>query len=225
MLSLGDLLNPLALSGHCEDPEHRQLLMGSVLQLMTGRAGPWPHDDPVWASLLPLIPQGTHRRTLNPDDPSFTFSVPLTLAADQLGQLITLPWLLGGELGEILGEIVWHQPLTVQVRRDCYDRAKQPIPVFLRAYDGLRLLGVTAAEAQRLVEHSPGDLLLEVVTFTYRRRAQLDHPPGYLRAVLAHRLARHLQKAQRLAASKCGHEGPIPLSHSLHVPAPPALSP
>lgn len=224
MVSLGDLLNPLALSGRCEDPAHRQVLMGSVLQLMTGRAGPWPHDDPIWDSLLPLIPQATHRTTINPDDPSFTFDVPFTLAPDQLGQLITLPWLLGGELGEIMGEIVWHQPLTVQVRRDCYDRAKQPIPVFLRAYDGLRLLGVPAAEAQRLVEYSPGDLLLEVVTFTYRRRAQLDHPPGYLRAVLTQRLARHHQKSQPLTAGKCGHESPLPLPHSPHVPAPPALS-
>jgi hypothetical protein len=225
MLSLGDLLNPLALSGRCEDPAHRQVLMRSVLQLMTGRPGPWPHDDPAWASLLPLIPQAMHRRTLNPDDPSFTFSVPFTLAPDQLGQLITLPWLLGGDLGEILGEIVWHQPLTVQVRRDCYDRAGQAIPVFLRAYDGLRLLGVTAAEAQRLVEHSPEDLLLEVVTFTYRRRAQLAHPPSYLQAILTQRLARHLQKSQSLAVGKCGHEDPIPLPHSPHVPARPALSP
>lgn len=218
MLSLGDLLNPLALSGRCEDPAHRQLLMGSVLQLMTGRAGPWPHDDPVWASLLPLIPQATHRSTDLKDTLHLTLSVPFALPADQLGHLIRVPLLIGEECVLVIGEIMWHHhPLTVQVRQDCYDRAKEPVPTFLWAYDGLRRLGVTAAEAQTLIEHAPTDLLLEVIRLTARRQISCTNPIGSVQALLTHHLTRRARIQVQADASKCGHKDPAALPHSTYV--------
>ncbi|WP_019011631.1 hypothetical protein [Deinococcus aquatilis] len=217
MLSLGDLLNPLALSGKCEDPAHRQVLMRSVLQLMIGRAGPWPHDDPVWASLLPLIPQATNRSTGLNDTQHLTLSVPFVLPANQLGQLVRLPWLIGDECMTILGEVIWHQPLTVQVRRESYEQARQPIPAFLQAYNGLRRLGVTAAEAQTLTEHAPTDLLLEVISLTARRQISCTNPIGSVQALLTYRLTRRARTQVQADASKCGHKDPAALPHSTHV--------
>lgn len=224
MLSLGDLFNPLALSGQCPDLARRHVLMRSVLQVMTGGDGPWPHDDPVWASLLPLIPQGTRRSTITPHDPQhLTFSAPLTVPPDQLGQLITLPWILGGHSVPVLGEVIWHQPLTVQISRERYTQAGQPIPAFLRAYDGLRLLGVTPTEAQIFVKHTPGDLLLEVVTLAYRRRAQVRSPQGYVKGLLVHRLAQHARGSQPPNMGNCGDASPPPLPHSAHGSTRPAV--
>jgi hypothetical protein len=217
VLSLGDLLNPLALSGQCQDPAHRQLLMRSVLQLMTGRAGPWPHEDPIWASLLPLVPQAAHRSTSLNDTPHLTLSVPFVLPANQLGQLVRLPWLIGDECMTILGEVIWHQPLTVQVRREHYDQVGQPVPAFLRAYDGLRRLGVTAAEAQTLIEHAPTDLLLEVIRLTARRQISCTNPIGSVQALLTHHLTRRARIQVQADASKCGHKDPAALPHSTYV--------
>ncbi len=226
MLSLGDLLNPLALSGHCEDPAHRQVLMRSVLQLMTGCAGSWPREDPIWASLLPLIPQATHRSTGLNDPLHLTLSVPFALPADQLGHLIRVPLLIGEECVLVIGEIMWHHhPLTVQVRRDCYDRAGEPVPTFLWAYDGLRRLGVTAAEAQALIEHAPADLLLEVVNLTARRQTTRPNPIGDVRAILTHRLAHRAREQGEPMVGNSAHIAPAPLPHSAHVPTRLPLSP
>lgn len=220
MLSLGDLFNPLALSGQCPDLARRQVLMRSVLQVMTGGEGPWPHEDPVWTSLLPLIVRGTRRSSIRPHDPQhLTFSAPLTVPPDQLGQLITLPWLLGGDTVPVLGEVIWHQPLTVQVSRERYQQAGQALPAFLRAYDGLRLLGVTATEAQTFVKHSPGDLLLEVVTLAYRRRAHVRSPQHYVQGLLA----QHARGPQPPNVGHCSDASPRALPHSAHGATRPAV--
>ena len=110
-------------------------------------------------------------------------------AADQstdleCGEFVDWAWPLGGTEQPVLGVVELQEPLMIRVHRSFYLEAGRPVPAFLRAYDGLLLLGVKEKRARFLVQQMDSLALLDLVVSSYQRRGELRHPAAYVEARL-----------------------------------------
>ncbi|MFB9995513.1 hypothetical protein ACFFLM_26635 [Deinococcus oregonensis] len=93
-------------------------------------------------------------------------------------------WPFGGQEQLLIGVVETNEPLVLRVHRSFYDEAGRQVPEFLRAYDGLLLLGFSARQARTLVQRTPSKALLEVVVGAYRQKDELHNPRTYVEKLL-----------------------------------------
>ncbi|SMB77913.1 hypothetical protein [Deinococcus hopiensis] len=74
--------------------------------------------------------------------------------------------------------------LSLSVTRAGYGDYGYPVPEFLRAYDGSRLLGISVREAAQLVTMHPGEVVLAASISTYRLRDRVRFPRAYVRRLI-----------------------------------------
>ena len=191
MWTTGELLNPLALCARVKDAARREVLMRGVL----GHLSAWQitsevEDDPDWEDVQALlVPRTPPARAEAPWVRPAAKPGLWLFAADQStdlerGEFVDWAWPLGGTEQPVLGVVELQEPLMIRVHRSFYLEAGRPVPAFLRAYDGLLLLGVKEKRARVLVQQMDSLALLEIVVSGYQRRGELRHPAAYVEARL-----------------------------------------
>ena len=191
MWTTGELLNPLALCSRVEDAARREVLMRGVLgHLASEDPGPESEADPDWEDVQALlVPRTPPRR---PEAPWVRPAAKPGLwlfAADQstdleCGEFVEWAWPLGGIEQPVLGIVELQEPLMIRVHRSFYADAGRSVPAFLRAYDGLLLLGLKERRARQLVQRVDSLTLLDIVVSSYQRRAELRNPAAYVEALI-----------------------------------------
>lgn len=191
MWTTGELLNPLALCARVEDVARREVLMRGVL----GHLSAWQitsevEADPAWEDVSALlVPRPPARRSEDPWIRPAAKPGLWLFAADQstdleCGEFVEWLWQLGGSEQPVLGVVELQEPLMIRVHRSFYADAGRSVPAFLRAYDGLLLLGIEEGRARQLVQHIDSLALLDIVVSSYQRRTELRHPAAYVEARL-----------------------------------------
>ncbi|CAM4430816.1 hypothetical protein [Deinococcus marmoris] len=191
MPTTGELLNPLALCGRVEDAARREVLMRGVLgHLSSDGPDPESEADPAWEDVSALlVPRTPPARAEAPwVRPAAKPGLRL-FAADQsadleCGEFVEWSWPLGGTDQPVLGVVELQEPLMIRVHRSFYADAGRPVPAFLRAYDGLLLLGLKEGRARHLVQRVDSLALLDIVVSSYQRRAELRHPAAYVESLI-----------------------------------------
>ncbi len=191
MPTTGELLNPLALCGRVEDAARREVLMRGVLgHLSSDDPGPESEADPDWEDVQALLVPRTPPARIGAPWVRPAAKPGLWLfAADQstdleCGEFVEWAWPLGGTEQPVLGVVELQEPLMIRVHRSFYADAGRPVPAFLRAYDGLLVLGVKEKRARCLVQQMDSLALLDLVVSSYQRRGELRHPEAYVEARL-----------------------------------------
>ncbi len=191
MPTTGELLNPLALCARVEDAARREVLMRGVL----GHLSDWQitsevEADPDWEDVQALlVPRTPPARAETPSVRPAAKPGLWLFAADQgtdleCGEFVEWLWPLGGTDQPVLGVVELQEPLMIRVHRSFYVDAGRTVPAFLRAYDGLRLLGIKDQRACQLVQRADSLALLDIVVSSDQRRAKLRHPAAYVEARL-----------------------------------------
>lgn len=190
VLTVAELLTPLALCGRVEDPQRRALLMRGVIAALSW--SPWlkpilHQDDSAWPDVQALIvsPAAPPRPRLVPQQPKEGLRLFVAFYSTDLeeGEWVDWRWPFGGQEQQVIGMVEMTEPLMLWVHRSFYDDAGRPVPDFLRAYDGLLVLGFPARQARALVQRTPSKALLEVVVGAYRQREELHSPRAYVQKV------------------------------------------
>ncbi|THF68323.1 hypothetical protein E7T06_16800 [Deinococcus sp. Arct2-2] len=192
MPTVAELLTPLALCGRVEDQQRRAVLMTGVMADLSW--SPWStptlHEaDPAWGDVQALIvapstaPQRAAPRP-QPQKAGLWLFVSDQLTELEQGECVEWSWLFGGQEQLLIGMIETNKPLVLRVHRSFYDEAGRQVPEFLRAYDGLLLLGFSARQARALVQRTPSKALLEVVVCAYRQKDELHNPRAYVQKLV-----------------------------------------
>ena len=195
MWTTGELFNPLALCARVEDAARREVLMRGVLgHLASDDPGPEPEADPDWEDVQALlVPRTPPRPWVRPAAKPGLWLFAADQSTDlECGEFVEWAWPLGGTEQPVLGVVELQEPLMIRVHRSFYADAGRPVPAFLRAYDGLLLLGLKDGRARQLVQRVDSLALLDIVVSSYQRRAELRNPAAYVEA-----LVRSLEGGQR----------------------------
>lgn len=198
MITAEELFRPLVVCTSAPEPRLRGKLTTSVLNVMTGCGGTLISPlDPAWMAVAPLLPPP---RTAPPVTPAagpapgiLPLRLPEQAPADLVGRTIELHHPLGGVDTRLLGVLVSDRPALLRISVDLYEEWGEPVPDFLRAYNGLRALGVGWKNARYLVRGYPAPPLLAAVIRAYR--AGLRGPSAY--AHLQAQLLEHLDPPPR----------------------------
>jgi hypothetical protein len=191
VLTVAELLTPLALCGRVEDLHRRAVLMRGVIATLCW--SPWLNptlhqDDPAWPAVQALIvaPGAVTRPMPTPQPPKeglWLFVAPHSSELEE-GEWVDWRWPFGGQEQQVIGVVETTEPLMLRVHRSFYEEGGRVVPDFLRAYDGLLLLGFPARQARILVQRTPSKALLEVVVGAYRQREELHNPRAYVQKVV-----------------------------------------
>lgn len=186
--TVAELLTPLALCGRVEDQQRRAVLMSGVMADLSWSpwAKPTLHEaDPAWSDVQALIvpPCNAPQRAAPAPQPrkaGLWLFVSHQLTELEQGEWVKWSWPFGGQEQLLIGVVETNEPLVLRVHRSFYDEAGRQVPEFLRAYDGLLLLGFSARQARALVQRIPSKALLEVVVGAYRQKDELHNPRAHV---------------------------------------------
>ncbi len=183
-----ELLTPLALCGRVEDQQRRAVLMSGVMADLSWLLWSKPtlhKTDPAWSDVQALIiapSMGPQRAAPVPQPRKAGLWLFVSEQSTELeqGECVEWRWPFGGQEQLLIGLVETNEPLVLRVHRSFYDEAGRPVPEFLRAYDGLLLLGFSARQARAIVQRTPSKALLEVVVGAYRQKDELHNPRAHV---------------------------------------------